>query len=205
MYRQLFKPLLDRMVALILVILFSPILLITAVSLAIANKGRVWFIQQRPGLSAKPFKVIKFRTMNDARDSTGNLLPDAERLTRLGKWIRRSSVDELPQLLNVILGDMSFVGPRPWLMQYVPLYTAWQFRRHEVRPGITGWAQVNGRNALSWDKRFEYDIYYVDHLSFTLDLKILWRTLWKVLRSEGISAEGEATMEPFTGTKQSSE
>lgn len=204
-YHFLIKPLLDRLVALILLVVLSPVLVVAMLLLAFANKGKVWFVQERPGLAARPFRVIKFRTMNDVRDASGKLLPDADRLTGIGRWIRKSSIDELPQLLNVLAGQMSIVGPRPWLMQYVPLYNARQFRRHEVRPGITGWAQVNGRNALSWENRFDFDIYYVDHLSFALDLKILLLTVAKVLRSEGISAEGEATMGPFTGTKTGTE
>lgn len=168
-------------------------------ALAIAHKGKVWFIQPRPGIHGRIFRLIKFKTMTDERDHDGNLLPDEARMTRAGKFIRRTSIDELPQLLNVLKGDMSLIGPRPLLVEYLPLYNAGQRRRHEVRPGITGWAQVNGRNALSWNDRFAMDVWYVDHLSFSLDLKILFLTLVKVLRAEGISGEGSVTMKKFTG------
>lgn len=159
----------------------------------------VFFRQQRPGLHGKPFHMVKFRTMTDARDAEGKLLPDAERLTKLGQFMRSTSLDELPELWNVLKGDMSLVGPRPLLMEYLPLYSSEQARRHEVRPGITGWAQVNGRNALSWEEKFALDVWYVDHRSFWLDVKILFMTVKKVLVRDGISATGEATMSKFTG------
>lgn len=162
----------------------------------------IFFRQVRPGLHGRPFALFKFRTMNERRDASGHLLPDGIRLTRLGEWMRRLSLDEVPQLINVIKGEMSLVGPRPLLLQYLDRYTPEQARRHEVRPGITGWAQVNGRNALSWEKKFDLDVWYVDHWSFWLDLRILWMTLVKVIRKEGISAAGEATMSEFMGTKQ---
>lgn len=167
--------------------------------LYIANKGRVFFTQQRPGKNAVLFRVIKFKTMNDATDKDGKLLPDKDRLTRIGKFVRTTSLDELPQLLNVLVGDMSLVGPRPLLPKYLPLYNNHQKRRHEVRPGITGWAQVNGRNTISWGQKFELDIWYIDHLSFFTDLKIMGLTLVKVFKREGISAAGSATISPFNG------
>ena len=163
------------------------------------NNGKPFFFQARPGLYGKIFKVIKFKTMNDRKDKSGNLLPDDKRLTGIGAFIRKTSLDEIPQLLNVIKGDMSLIGPRPLLTEYLPLYDKVQIRRHEVKPGITGWAQVNGRNAISWEKKFEYDVWYVDHLSFLLDVKILFLTLQKVFKSEGISSATAATMERFTG------
>jgi len=165
----------------------------------IANKGYPFFTQVRPGKDSEPFVVIKFKTMNDARDEQGNLLPDDQRLTRLGKFVRKTSLDEIPQLLNVMRGEMSFIGPRPLLMEYLNLYSPGQRRRMEVRPGITGWAQVNGRNVLEWKKRLEYDVWYVDNVSFLLDVKILWLTVIKVLRAEGISSGTSVTMEKFKG------
>lgn len=167
--------------------------------LAIANRGRVWFAQQRPGKNGKPFWVIKFKTMNDARDAQGNLLADEHRLTAVGKFIRRTSLDEIPQLLNVLKGEMSIVGPRPLLMEYVPLYNERQRKRHDVVPGITGWAQVNGRNAISWSQKFEYDVWYVQHQSFLLDIKILILTFIKVFKAEGITSDTSVTMEKFRG------
>ena len=167
--------------------------------LAVTNRGRIWFIQPRPGYKQKIFSVIKFRTMADARDVEGQLLPDEQRLTGVGKLIRRASLDELPQLINVLKGDMSFVGPRPLLVEYLPLYSPDQQRRHDVLPGITGWAQVNGRNTISWQEKFALDTWYVDHISFLLDLKILFLTALKVVKSEGISSGTSATMERFTG------
>lgn len=167
--------------------------------LLFVNEGKVFFTQERPGKKARLFKVIKFKTMTDKKDQQGKLLPDKERLTAAGKFIRSTSLDELPQLINVLKGDMSLIGPRPLLPKYLPLYNEQQKRRHEVRPGITGWAQVNGRNAISWQQKFEYDVWYVDHVSFWLDLKIIFLTIRKVLVREGISAEDSATMKPFTG------
>lgn len=173
---------------------------LVAVVLYFANKGAgVFFLQPRPGRDAKIFKVIKFKTMTDERDDDGKLLPDAQRLTGVGKIVRSLSLDELPQLVNILKGDMAFIGPRPWRVEYLPLYSPQQMRRHEVRPGITGWAQVHGRNAISFTKRLEYDIYYVDHLSFWLDARIFFMTIRKVLRREGISEAGQATSEAFNG------
>lgn len=200
-YERLVKPMGDRFAALAGLFITSPLILLAACLLAIANRGRIFFIQERPGLLGQPFRVIKFRTMNDRRDASGQLLPDDQRLTAVGRLIRKTSIDELPQLLNVLAGQMSIVGPRPWLMEYLLLYTSEQARRHAVKPGITGWSQVNGRNTLDWESRFTFDLYYVDHLSFTLDLKILMMTVWKVFKSEGISGVGSATMERFTGKK----
>jgi lipopolysaccharide/colanic/teichoic acid biosynthesis glycosyltransferase len=165
----------------------------------------IFFRQRRPGLDGQPFDLIKFRTMNNNRDSCGNLLPDVERLATTGRFMRSTSLDELPELWNVLRGNMSLVGPRPLLVEYMPLYSTEQARRHEVRPGITGWAQVNGRNAISWDEKFKLDVWYVDNQSFMLDLKILWLTLWRVLRRDGISAEGAATMPKFTGSARAND
>jgi len=167
--------------------------------LAVANRGKIWFIQPRPGLKEKIFQVVKFKTMTDERDTAGKLLPDEKRLTSIGLFIRRTSLDELPQLINIVKGDMSFVGPRPLLTDYLPLYNSEQRRRHDVKPGITGWAQVNGRNTISWKQKFAYDIWYVDNISFWLDIKILFLTALKVLKAEGISSETSMTMEKFRG------
>ncbi len=169
--------------------------------LAFANNGKVWFIQERPGRHAKPFYIFKFKTMNDRKDKNGELLPDSVRLTPIGKFIRKTSIDELPQLINVLKGDISLIGPRPLLMEYLPLYNSTQMRRHEVRPGISGWAQVNGRNTISWEKKFDYDIYYVDNLSFALDFKIFFLTIYNIVKSDGISSDTSATMEKFKGSK----
>lgn len=193
------KRLFDLLISLLLLILLSPVLLVVAWLVRQRLGTPVLFRQRRPGMGAQPFEMMKFRTMANARGPDGNLLPDAERLTAFGRFLRASSLDELPGLINVLKGDMSLVGPRPLLMQYVPLYSPTQARRHEVRPGITGWAQVNGRNALSWDEKFAHDVWYVDHRSFLLDLKILFMTAGKVLRRDGISAVGEATMPVFRG------
>ncbi len=201
MYRYLFKRLVDTAIALIILLLIWPFLLLVIIFLWRANKGAgVFFTQERPGRNAKIFRVIKFKTMTDECDKDGKLLPDEKRLTRIGRIIRSLSIDELPQLINVLKGDMAFVGPRPLLPKYLPRYSEEQFRRHEVRPGITGWAQINGRNNISWTKKFEYDVWYVDHVSFKLDLKILFLTVKKVFEKEGISKEGEATTIPFDGT-----
>ena len=199
MYRNVIKPLLDKFSALLIMVLASPLILAAMLSLAIVNKGRVWFIQERPGMSGKIFRVIKFRTMTDEKDAAGKLLPDERRLTWAGKIIRKTSIDELPQLFNVLKGDMSIVGPRPLLVEYLPLYTALQRRRHEVKPGITGWAQVHGRNTVEWPTRFEFDVWYVDHQSFWLDLRILFLTVIKVFKAEGISSSTSETMEKFRG------
>jgi len=198
-YRKAVKPLFDLVGAAVLLIITAPLMAITAMALFIGNRGKVWFVQERPGKQGTPFMLIKFRTMNDAMDERGALLPDALRLTIAGKWVRKLSLDELPQLINILKGEMSFVGPRPWLMEYLPLYNEFQFRRHEVKPGITGWAQVNGRNTLDWSRRFEYDVWYVDHMGFWLDLKIILMTVIKVFKAEGISSSTSATMEKFGG------
>ena len=200
LYRHFFKRFFDFVIALVGLIILSPLLLILWIGLSIANKGAgAFFLQERPGKDEKIFKVIKFKTMNDRRDENGNLLPDNERLTTIGRWIRSLSLDEIPQLINVLKGDMSLIGPRPLLVQYLPLYDEVQRRRHEVRPGITGWAQVNGRNAISWQEKFEHDVWYVDHLSLSLDIKILLKTVEKVFKREGINSGTNATMEPFNG------
>lgn len=199
MYKLLFKRFLDFFAALIGFILLSPLFIIIMIGLFFANQGKPFFFQLRPGKDEKLFKIIKFKTMNDKKDATGNLLSDSERLTAIGSFVRKTSLDEIPQLLNVIKGDMSLIGPRPLLPQYLPLYNDFQKKRHEVRPGITGWAQVNGRNAISWDQKFAYDISYVENISFLLDIKILFLTVKKVVVSEGISQEGAATMEAFKG------
>lgn len=192
----------DLIVALTMLTLVSPFLLGTALLVRWRLGTPVLFKQERPGLAGKPFRLIKFRTMRDALDADGRHLPDSERLTPFGRKLRATSLDELPSLLNVVRGDMSLVGPRPLLMQYLPLYSPEQARRHEVRPGLTGWAQVNGRNSLTWDQKFAHDTWYVDHRSFALDLKILMLTVRKVLAREGIAAAGEATMPAFTGRRE---
>lgn len=199
MYNIIFKRLLDLTAALIGLFILSPIFLLVTLALTFANTGQPFFFQTRPGLRGRLFRIVKFKTMNDRKDAQGQLLPDADRLTAVGRFVRKTSLDEIPQLLNVLKGDMSLVGPRPLLPQYLPLYSPQQARRHEVRPGITGWAQVNGRNAISWQQKFDYDVWYVDHLSFLLDLKIMLLTLKKVVVREGISQEGQATMEAFKG------
>ena len=200
MYKHFFKRFFDFWISLIVLIIISPILLVVTIWLHFANKGAgAFFFQERPGKDAKIFKVIKYKTMTDERDAEGNLLPDEDRLTKVGKFVRSTSIDELPQLINVIKGDMSLIGPRPLLIEYLALYSPEQARRHEVKPGITGWAQVNGRNAISWQKKFEYDVWYVDHVSFILDLKILFLTIKNVIKREGISKDGFATTEAFNG------
>lgn len=201
MYKNIFKRLFDFSAALIGLILISPIFIFVLVGLYFANKGKPFFFQLRPGKEEKLFNIIKFKTMTDDKDSDGHLLPDEQRLTALGNFVRKTSLDEIPQLLNVMKGDMSLIGPRPLLPQYLPLYNAVQRRRHEVRPGITGWAQVNGRNAISWEQKFDYDVWYVDHISLYLDIQILFKTVKKVFVREGISAEGQATMTAFKGSK----
>jgi len=198
-YRNFIKPLFDFLLSLVALFILSPVFLLVTVLLFISNRGKPFFTQTRPGKNDRFFKVIKFKTMNEKKDENGNLLPDAQRITPVGKFIRKTSLDEIPQLLNVIKGDMSLIGPRPLLIEYLPLYNDFQKRRHEVRPGITGWAQVNGRNAISWPEKFKFDVWYVDNCSFSLDMKILWLTIKKVIVSEGISQEGQATMEKFKG------
>lgn len=197
MYKSFFKSIQDLSCALIGIIVLSPIFIITGVILFFINKGKPFFFQKRPGKHEKVFQLIKFKTMNDKKDMQGNLLSDEERLTSFGKFLRKASLDEIPQLLNVIKGDMSLVGPRPLLEEYLPYYNEHQKRRHEVKPGITGWAQVNGRNAISWQQKFEYDVWYVDHVTFLLDAKIIWRTIKKVFKSEGINSEASMTMQKF--------
>ena len=200
MYRKYLKRWLDFVIVLCVLAVIWPILLLVTLWLHFANKGAgAFFTQERPGRNGKIFKVIKFKTMTDERDADGNLLPDAERLTPVGRFVRSTSIDELPQLINVLKGDMALIGPRPLLVQYLPLYSKEQARRHEVRPGITGWAQCHGRNSISWTEKFKLDVWYVDHCSFLLDLKIVFLTIKKVLVREGISQEGQATMEPFNG------
>ena len=199
MYQRFIKPLGDFIVSLFLLFILSPIIIFTAVFLFITNNRKIFFFQQRPGINSKPFKIIKFKTMRDAFDSTGNPLPDEERLTIIGQFVRSASLDELLQLVNVIKGDMSLVGPRPLLMQYLPRYSPEQAKRHNVKPGITGWAQVNGRNAISWEQKFKYDSEYVKNQSFLLDIKILFMTFINVINRKGINANGQATMGEFLG------
>ena len=199
LYRYFIKRMFDFIFALTGIIILFPIFLIVAIGLYFVNEGKPFFFQSRPGLNEKIFKIIKFKTMNDKKDIHGNLLSDAERLTPIGSFVRKTSLDELPQLINVLKGDMSLIGPRPLLPQYLPLYSNVQRRRHNVRPGITGWAQVNGRNAISWTKKFELDVWYVDNLSFTTDLKVFLTTFKKVFKSEGVNKNGQATTEIFNG------
>lgn len=202
MYSSIFKPVVDFFSALLILSLVSPVILVVSALLSVANRGSIFFIQPRPGLNEKVFKLIKFKTMSDRRDSDGKLLPDRDRITKIGQWVRSSSMDELPQLINVLKGDMSLVGPRPLLVKYLDRYNDFQKQRHHVKPGITGWAQVNGRNTLSWEKKFEYDVWYVKNQSFFLDLKILFLTLKKVFIKEGINASENNTMKPFRGNDQ---
>ncbi|MGH2665066.1 sugar transferase [Flavobacterium sp.] len=199
MYQNTIKPLFDFISALIGLLLLLPFFIIVYILLKIANKGNAFFIQERPGKDGKIFKIIKFKTMTDEKDSHGVLLPDAERLTKIGLFVRKTSLDEIPQLINILKGDMSLIGPRPLLTHYLHLYDDFQNRRHEVKPGITGWAQVNGRNAISWDQKFQYDVWYVDHCSFLVDVRILLKTVLKVIKKEGINAADAATIEPFNG------
>jgi lipopolysaccharide/colanic/teichoic acid biosynthesis glycosyltransferase len=199
LYKSVIKRTFDILFSLLILVLLSPVLLALILVLYISNNGRIFFFQDRPGRNAKLFRVIKFKTMTDEKDASGKYLPDELRLTRMGKFIRANSLDELPQLINVFKGDMSFVGPRPLLPKYLPLYSKVQARRHEVRPGITGWAQINGRNDISWKEKFELDIYYVDNLSFMLDFKIILLTIVRVLKKEGVSKDGFATTEAFNG------
>lgn len=202
MYKYFFKRLFDLLLSLVGFLIISPIFLLLWIILSVINKeAGAFFTQSRPGKNGKIFRVIKFKTMTDARDNNGKLLPDAKRLTKIGRFVRSSSLDEIPQLLNVIKGDMSLIGPRPLLVQYLPLYSDFQKRRHEVRPGITGWAQINGRNAISWQQKFEYDVWYVDHISLSLDVKIILKTIQKVFKREGISSDISATMETFQGNE----
>ena len=202
MYKNIIKPMFDFLLAIIGILLFSPLFVILTIILYFVNGGQPFFFQLRPGKEGKLFRIIKFKTMNDKRDARGNLFSDAERLTKIGKFIRKTSLDEIPQLLNVIKGEMSLVGPRPLLPSYLDLYNDFQRRRNEVKPGITGWAQINGRNHISWEEKFKYDVWYVDHISFWLDFKILIITILKVIKSEGINEEGQATSEEFKGNIQ---
>ena len=199
MYKHFFKRFFDFSIALIGLIVLSPLFIGVMIGLYFANQGKPFFFQARPGLNGNIFKIIKFKTMNDKKDPNGNLLSDADRLTSIGAFVRKTSLDEIPQLINVLKGDMAIIGPRPLLPQYLPLYNETQKCRHDVRPGITGWAQVNGRNAISWTRKFELDVWYVDHISFILDIKIFFLTIKKVVVREGISQEGQVTMEGFNG------
>lgn len=200
MYRKYFKRIIDFFLSLLALICLSPILIIVTIWLHFANKGAgAFFLQERPGKDAKIFKIIKFKTMTDERDANGNLLPDADRLTKVGKFVRSTSIDELPQLINVLKGDMALIGPRPLLIKYLPLYSEEQARRHLVRPGITGWAQCHGRNSISWTEKFKLDVWYVDHCTLKTDLNVFLKTIKKVVRRDGINQDGDATMEAFTG------
>ena len=200
MYRDFFKRGIDFLIALVALVCISPVLAVVTIWLHFANKGAgAFFLQERPGLHGKIFKIIKYKTMTDERDAEGNLLPDKDRITAVGKFVRKTSIDELPQLINVLKGDMALVGPRPLLPEYLPLYSIEQARRHEVRPGITGWAQCHGRNAITWADKFKLDVWYVNNCTFLTDIKILIRTINTVLNRNGISQEGNATMEPFNG------
>ncbi len=198
-YRNYYKRFLDLIVSLVAFSLLLPLFIIVTGLLYVANQGKPFFVQPRPGRNGRIFRLVKFKTMNDKKDAAGNLLSDAERLTAVGRFIRKTSLDEIPQLINVIKGEMSLIGPRPLLVEYLPLYNSTQKRRHEVRPGITGWAQVNGRNAIGWKEKFELDVWYVDNMSFLLDCKIIILTLMKVVKSEGVSQQGHVTMTKFTG------
>ena len=201
MYKHFFKRCLSLIGAVLALVLIGWLILLVWLFLHFANKGAgAFFLQERPGKDGKIYKVIKFKTMTDERDADGELLPDAQRLTKVGKFVRSTSIDELPQLINILKGDMSFIGPRPLMVKYLPLYSPEQMRRHEARPGISGWAQVNGRNTITFTKQFEYDVYYVDHLTFWLDVKIFFMTIFKVFKREGINEEGHATREPFNGS-----
>lgn len=201
MYKNFFKRFFDFSISFTALIVLSPILLIVTLWLTLANKGAgAFFTQERPGKDEKIFRVIKFKSMTDERDADGKLLPDAERLTRAGRFVRATSIDELPQLINVLKGDMSLIGPRPLRTYYLPLYSEEQHHRHDVRPGITGWAQVNGRNTITWCKKFEYDVWYVRNISLALDIKILWLTVMKVVKREGVNSVGEVTTHPFNGS-----
>lgn len=199
MYRKFIKPLFDFLISLIGLVILSPVLILVGLMLAVANKGNPFFFQKRPGKNERIFSIVKFRTMTNEKDAQGNLLPDSERLTGVGKLVRKTSIDEIPQLINILMGDMSLIGPRPLLPQYLTIYNDRQKKRHEVRPGITGWAQVNGRNAISWKQKLEYDAWYVENLSAGLDLKIFIRTIKKVILSEDINTANMATTEPFNG------
>jgi len=199
MYKNYLKRIIDFLAAFFGLLLLSPIFIVVTIGLFIANNGKPFFFQERPGKDERIFKIVKFKTMNDRKDAQGNLLPDADRLTKIGSFVRKTSLDEIPQLINVLKGDMSLIGPRPLRTYYLPLYSEEQKKRHNVRPGITGWAQVNGRNAISWTKKFELDVWYVENLSFKTDLKVFLTTFKKVFKREGISQEGQTTVERFNG------
>lgn len=199
MYKSFFKRVIDIMMALSILVVLSPVFLVVYILLAIANNGKAFFVQKRPGKNEKVFEIIKFKSMNDKKDSNGTLLPDAERITKVGSFVRKTSLDEIPQLFNVLKGDMSMIGPRPLLTSYLKLYSEEQKRRHDIKPGVTGWAQINGRNTISWQKKFEYDVWYVDNCSFLLDVKIFWMTFLKVVKRDDVSSSTHATMETFTG------
>ncbi len=199
MYKSIIKRAIDFFAAFFGILLLLPILIIVAIILYFQNDGKPFFFQERPGKDAKPFKIIKFKSMTDGRDENGNLLPDNLRITKVGAFVRKTSLDELPQLFNVLVGDMSLVGPRPLLYKYMSLYSVEQYRRHEVRPGITGWAQVNGRNSISWVDKFKLDVFYVDNVSLLLDIKILWLTMLKVIKKEGVNQSDDRPMQPFNG------
>ncbi|WP_379970195.1 sugar transferase [Epilithonimonas sp. UC225_85] len=199
MYRNILKPSFDFLLALALLLVLSPVIILLIILLYFFNQKNVFFFQERPGKNEKVFKIIKFKTMTDQRDASGQLLPDEFRLTKMGKFVRKTSLDELPQLINVLKGNMSFIGPRPLLVGYLPLYNEEQKKRHLIKPGITGWAQVNGRNALGWQEKFVFDVFYVENQSFVLDMKILLLTIKKVIKSEGINSAGQATTESFKG------
>ena len=201
MYKNYFKTLIDKILSLLGMVFLCPVFIVITFALLIDNKGKVFFTQDRPGKNGKIFKIIKFKTMNDKKDTSGNLLSDAERLTFLSSYIRKTSLDELPQLFNVLIGDMSLIGPRPLLPEYLPLYNDFQKKRHLIKPGITGWAQINGRNAVEWEKKFKFDVWYVENMSFFLDLQIMFLTLKKVLKLEGVNREGEATNIAFKGNE----
>lgn len=201
MYKNFIKRIIDFVSAFLGFLILSPIFIVVTIGLYFANNGKPFFFQKRPGKNGKIFSIIKFKTMNDKKDPQGNLLSDADRLTAIGSFVRKTSLDEIPQLINVLKGDMSLIGPRPLLPKYLSLYNQFQARRHEVRPGITGWAQVNGRNSISWEKKFDYDVWYVDNISFGLDIKIILLTIKKVFKSEGITQENNATAEEFKGSK----
>lgn len=201
-YNCFFKRLFDFLISLFALIILSPVIILVIIILTLITRGNPFFIQLRPGKNSKIFKIVKFSTMNNITNCNGGLLSDEKRITPLGRIVRRSSLDEIPQLFNVIKGDMSLIGPRPLLVDYLPRYSEFQKRRHEVRPGITGWAQVNGRNAISWEQKFELDVWYVDHISLSVDLKIFWLTIRKVVKSEGITQAGQATMKRFMGTPE---
>lgn len=200
MYVRFFKRPFDLIFSVLVLLITSPLLILTSALLLFQNRGNIFFFQKRPGWKEKPFYIIKFRTMSNEKDKNGDLLPDMDRITTVGKWVRKLSLDELPQMFNVVKGDMSVVGPRPLLFKYIPLYSESQRRRHEVKPGITGWAQINGRNSISWQKKFEYDVFYVDNVSFKFDLKIIFLTVLKVLKREGINQTVTRPMQPFDGT-----